>query len=122
MNNEQITAARAALDEMDDQARCDVGADCIGPRGVLEAFLSLVEAELTSAPAADAATRGPAADAPVPGVGHPTTYGELARLTPVQLWNRWYPRDRSVSAREAFIAARGIPFVAPGECAPRQPG
>lgn len=47
----------------------------------------------------------------VPGIGHPTTYRDLARLSPSILWNRWYPHDRSLNAREAFIAARTIPFV-----------
>lgn len=56
-------------------------------------------------------------DERVPGVEHPTTYAELARLTPMQLWNRWYPRDRSLNARDAFVAARTIGF-APG--APRR--
>jgi hypothetical protein len=59
------------------------------------------------------ALAAPGADDLVPGIGHPTTYADLARLTPVQLWNRWYPHDRSVSAKEAFIAARTIPFAAP---------
>jgi hypothetical protein len=44
MNIEDIKAARAALDAMDDQARCSAGADCIGPRGVLEAFIARAEA------------------------------------------------------------------------------
>ena len=52
------------------------------------------------------------ADERVPGIGHPTTYRDLARLSPSILWNRWYPHDRSLNAREAFIAARTIPFVA----------
>jgi hypothetical protein len=56
-------------------------------------------------------------DERVPGVEHPTTYAELTRLTPMQLWNRWYPRDRSLNARDAFVAARTIGF-APG--APRR--
>jgi hypothetical protein len=53
----------------------------------------------------------------VSGIAHPTTYADLARITPLQLWNRWYPRDRSVDAREAFIAARRIPFVSPAGAA-----
>jgi hypothetical protein len=56
-------------------------------------------------------------DERVPGIAHPTTYAELTRLTPMQLWNRWYPRDRSLNARDAFVAARTIGF-APG--APRR--
>lgn len=56
-------------------------------------------------------------DERVPGIEHPTTYDDLARLTPMQLWNRWYPRDRSLNARDAFVAARTIGF-APG--APRR--
>lgn len=55
------------------------------------------------------------ADERVPGIGHPTTYRDLARLSPITLWNRWYPHDRSVNAREAFIAARALPFVASEE-------
>lgn len=59
------------------------------------------------------ALAAPSSDERVPGIGHPTTYADLARLTPTQLWNRWYPEGRSVNAKEAFIAARTIPFVAP---------
>ena len=46
MNIEDIKAARAALDAMDDQARCSAGADCVGPRGVLEAFIAQAEANI----------------------------------------------------------------------------
>lgn len=48
MNQEQIKAAREALDNMDDYARMSAGVDAIGPRGVLERFIS--EVERTSAP------------------------------------------------------------------------
>lgn len=54
----------------------------------------------------------PEQGAQVPSIAYPTTYADLARLTPLQLWNRWRPQGRTVSAREAFIAAREIPFSA----------
>lgn len=65
-----------------------------------------------AASVAVAAVAAAASEERVPGIGYPTTYADLARLSPVQLWNRWYPDGRSVDAREAFIAARTIPFVA----------
>lgn len=43
MNQEQIKAAREALDSLDDYARMNTGVDAIGPRGVLERFISEVE-------------------------------------------------------------------------------
>ena len=43
MNNEIIKAAREALDSLDDCARMESGVDAIGPRGVLEAFITLAE-------------------------------------------------------------------------------
>lgn len=43
MNAEQIKAAREALDNMDDYARMNTGVNAIGPRGVLERFISEVE-------------------------------------------------------------------------------
>ena len=46
MNQEQIKAAREALDSLDDYARMNTGVDAIGPRGVLERFIS--EAERTT--------------------------------------------------------------------------
>lgn len=48
MNAEHIKAAREALDNMDDYARMNTGVDAIGPRSVLERFIS--EAECTTAP------------------------------------------------------------------------
>ena len=52
-------------------------------------------------------------DAKVPGIAYPTTYADLARLTPEQLWNRWRSIGWTIDAKEAFIAARRIPFAAP---------
>ena len=46
MNSEQIKAAREALDNMDDYARMNTGVDAIGPRKVLEDFIT--EAERTN--------------------------------------------------------------------------
>jgi hypothetical protein len=51
-------------------------------------------------------------DALVPGIPHPTTYADLARISPNALWNRWHPTSgKYPDAKEAFIAARTIPFV-----------
>ena len=52
-----------------------------------------------------------ASDERVPGIGHPTTFAELGSITPLQLWNRWRSNDRDISARDAFIAARALPFI-----------
>lgn len=43
MNKEQMSAAREALDNMDDYARMNAGVNAYGPRGVLERFISEVE-------------------------------------------------------------------------------
>lgn len=48
MNKETIKAAREALDSLDDYARMNTGVDAIGPRSVLERFIS--EVERTTAP------------------------------------------------------------------------
>jgi hypothetical protein len=40
---DQVQQAREALDNLDDYARMDTGVDAIGPRGVLETFISNVE-------------------------------------------------------------------------------
>lgn len=43
MNKETIKAAREALDNLDDYARMNTGVNAIGPRAVLESFISEVE-------------------------------------------------------------------------------
>ncbi len=48
MTPDQIKAAREALNSLDDYARMNTGVNAIGPRGVLESFIS--EAERTTAP------------------------------------------------------------------------
>jgi hypothetical protein len=70
-----------------------------------------------------AALAGAPSDQLVPGIAIQTTYADLARISPSALWARWVG-DRSectITAREAFLAARALPAVgaiAPDSTAP----
>lgn len=59
MDSKQIARAREALDSMDDFARMSCGVDAIGPRKVLEDFISAVEGASQDVRAAFEAWNGP---------------------------------------------------------------
>jgi len=64
LNTNDVKAAREALDSMDDYARMNAGVDAIGPRKVLEDFISMAEDFAVSVPAERAVSPAESVDDP----------------------------------------------------------